>query len=129
MNEQIDTQLLMDLELAGRKAKENEEKLEVVDKQLSELEAFNVYLKEISESEEKEILASVGKGVYLRADMRKDKLLVDVGSGVLVKKDSEETKTILKDQTQKLHEMKIQLLGEQESLRNEIEVLSKKAQM
>ena len=56
-----------------------------------------------------EILASLGKGVYVKASMTDKKLFVDVGAGVIVKKSPADTEKIIDAQLKKLSEAKLQL--------------------
>ena len=80
----MDVELLMNLEKASQQSREIEEKLKVVEQQVAELESFRVSLDALKNSDEKEILASLGRGVFVKSDIKDEKFFVDVGSGIFV---------------------------------------------
>jgi prefoldin alpha subunit len=104
-------------------SKELEEKIGIVDKQIYELQHFQVHLGEIDKNKEKEILASLGKGVFVKSEIKDDKLFVDVGSGVLIRKDSREAREVIEDQLRKLGEMRLVVQGHIEKLGEELQDL------
>ena len=122
----MDVELLMNLEKASQQSREIEEKLKVVEQQVAELESFRVSLDALKNSDEKEILASLGRGVFVKSDIKDEKFFVDVGSGILVRKDAEESRRIVSEQIDKLNEMRIQLIAENESIGNELKLLAEK---
>tara|TARA_Y100000310_G_C20495678_1_gene721416 strand:- start:433 stop:816 length:384 start_codon:yes stop_codon:yes gene_type:complete len=105
MNQEISFKL----EELNRQSQEISERLKIVEQQLLELQNFERNLKELENSKETEVLASLGKGVFIKTDMKKEDLFVEVGSGILVKKSLEESKKIAEQQSKKLNEMKMQL--------------------
>jgi len=125
MNEEI----VARLQEEGQKSKEIEERLEVVDQQLSEMEKFNQVLEGLENRENDEMLASIGKGVYVKTKLSREDLYVDVGSGVVINKSMQETKKIIEQQKDKLHALKTELNMENESqnikLRELIEEIEK----
>ncbi|MEK6889664.1 MAG: prefoldin subunit alpha [Nanoarchaeota archaeon] len=107
--------------------KESEQHLEFIESQISELSTFHSNLKELSKSSDKKMLASIGKGVYLNAELRDKSLLVEIGKGIMINKSPEEIENILEGQIKKLSETKIYLqnqmdfyLGSLNSLINSI---------
>ena len=122
----MDVELLMNLEKASQQSREIEEKLKVVEQQVAELESFRVSLDALKNSDEKEILASLGRGVFVKSDIKDEKFFVDVGSGILVRKNAEESRRIVSEQIDKLNEMRIQLIAENESIGNELKLLAEK---
>ena len=105
--------------------RELDEKLNVVDKEINELEIFELHLKDITSNGKKEILASLGKGVYVKSDMIDSKLLVDVGSNIFVKKTPEQTKEVLSGQIKRLHDMKLILQQTIENMNSEMQKIVK----
>ena len=77
-------------------------------------------LEEIEGSVGKEIRASLGRGIFVKAKLLSEDLIVDVGSKNLVKKSILETKKIIKDQTEKLHEVKKELEERIEEINNSL---------
>lgn len=112
----MDQKISIKLEQLNRQAQEFEEKINIVEQQLLELLKFEKSLKDLESSEEKEILAPLGKGVFIEADMKKTKMFVEVGSGIFVKKNLEESKKIAEHQIKKLREIKNHLSVQRENL-------------
>ena len=98
-----------------KRSEEIERNLQFVNEQVAELEGFEKGLEFLQNEEEKEILAPLGKGVFVKVEKRKsEKLFVDVGAGVLVRKTPEETRKVILEQMRKFKEAKIQLTTELE---------------
>jgi prefoldin alpha subunit len=124
----MDQEVVMKLERSYQQSREIEEKLGIVEQQVNELQMFETNLKELESIPNKEMLASLGKGVFVKADMKEKKLYVDVGSGVLIKKTPAEALVVVKDQMEKLGEMQAQLQGQYEVLSGELQALMRKAE-
>lgn len=75
--------------------------IKILEKGLDELK-----LNEFDDSNGKEIMASLGRGIFVNAKIISDKVTVDVGGGNFVKKSSEETKKLLRTQLVKLGKLK-----------------------
>ena len=103
-----------------RQSHELEQYLEFIDSQISELEIFNENLGVLSKSEEKEILSSLGKGVFVKGNMNEKKLFVEVGSGVVLRKTPEETQETISLQIKRLKELRIQGLSQLDSTRSQL---------
>ena len=119
----MDQELLWRLEQSHQKLKDLEEKLSIVVQQIIELENFGESLEEIKTNEGKEILASLGKGVFVKSEIKDKKLFIDVGSGTLIRKDLGETQKVLRDQVSKLENMKVELESGMETLNQEVSTL------
>ena len=99
-----------------RKSEETEQSLSFVNQQISELESFSEELNSLENSEERQILANIGKGVFFKAKKEEgEKLFVDVGAGILVRKTPGETKEIIDGQIKKFNDARIRLKMELES--------------
>ncbi len=107
-------QLMLRATLIERHISELRDKLEFVSSQLSELEEFNAGFSSLKDTKDKEMLASLGKGIYIKAKPTDDKLLVNVGAGVIVKKSQEETKGIIEFQIKSFKEARLKLMSELE---------------
>ncbi|PIN94029.1 prefoldin subunit alpha [Candidatus Pacearchaeota archaeon CG10_big_fil_rev_8_21_14_0_10_31_24] len=91
---------------------ELEEHIKFLENQIQELEQFAERLTLLNKSTEKNILSSIGKGVYLPAELKDTNLLVEVGTGVIVKKSPMELKDVVIEQISKLQESKISLISQ-----------------
>jgi len=115
MAEEVDPQLMIKASQLEKKSKEIETDLQFVDNQILELEEFSKNLDFLSKSKEKEVLASLTKGVYVKANLSDNDLLVDVGGGVIIKKTAAETRKIIEEQLKKLREARVQLAAQYEA--------------
>ncbi len=94
--------------------KETEQHLEFIETQISELSTFHINLEDFSKSNEKKMLASLGKGVYVDAELKNKNLLVEIGKGIMINKSPEDIKKILEGQIKKLIETKTYLQNQME---------------
>ena len=72
-----------------------EQQLQIVEQHISDMQKINSGLDEIAKSEDKEILANIGKGIYIPAQIKSKDLIVEIGSKNFVKKTIPETKKII----------------------------------
>lgn len=93
-----------------QESQEVEQQLNFVVQQINELEVFSKNLEDLQNQKEKEILASLGKGVYVKAKRNgEEKIFVEVGAGVVLKKSILETREIIEGQIKKFKNARIQL--------------------
>ncbi len=99
-----------------------QEQLQAIDRAMMEMGQINLGLDEISgeKANGKEILAPIGRGIFVEAKLASEELMVDVGGANFIKKTIPETKEIIEEQIGKLGEMKNQLEGELEKINEEI---------
>ena len=122
----MDQEAMLKAALFERQSQEIQEKLELVTRQIYELEQFKKNLKDFSESKEKEMLSSVGIGIYVKTSLEEKDLFVDVGAGVIVRKTPEETVKVIEDQISKLNEARIALTAQMDSFNAELQNLLEK---
>ena len=96
------------------------QQLSAVEESLIYLESLNSGLEDIKNSKGKEILASIGKGIFVKAQLLSEELTVDVGGRNFVKKDISETKKIIEEQIKKLGEIKKELEEKIEEINKEM---------
>lgn len=106
-----------------RESEALEERKNFVEQQISELRNFNDELEKINARGE--ILASLGRGVFVRADMKED-FFVDIGSGVVVKKQLNEVRRIIEDQLGSLGKLGEETTKRLEELQKEFEIIINK---
>ncbi len=106
----MEQELIVQANLMEQQARELEGNLQIIDNQINELEQFLDGLGFLIKTRNKEILASVGKGVYVSSKIEKmDKLFVEVGAGVVVQKTPEDTAEVVKNQISRLKEARFQI--------------------
>jgi len=120
-------EILMIAELE-QEMKQLEERLGMLEQQTLEMQKLEQSLDEIKKNKEKKIMAGLGRGIFMKAEIKEEDLFVDVGSGVILKKSVEDTKKIIKEQVKKMFEFKQKLIGRAEQIRTEMEMIIEKAQ-
>jgi len=104
-------EIIMKASLIEKHLNELNERIEYVIQQILELEEFKSNLKFLKEAKGKEILATLGKGIYAKSLCQDENLFVNVGAGIVVKKTLKETEEIITSQIKNLHEAKTSLLA------------------
>ncbi|MBX4212618.1 prefoldin subunit alpha [Candidatus Pacearchaeota archaeon] len=105
----MDQELILKASFLEQHAKESEQNLEMVRQQIAQLTEFLEHISSLADSSDKEMLASLGKGVYVKSSLAEKKLFVEVGAGVIVRKTPEETKKVIESQITRLNEVRVQL--------------------
>jgi len=105
-----------------RGSEEAERDLKFVNQQIEELTEFKENLDNFdNKGDDKEILASLGKGVYVKSNLAdEEKLFVEVGAGIVVRKTKEETKKAIESQLIKFKEANTQLREKLEFFADEL---------
>lgn len=105
-----------------------QEQLESVNRGISDLELLNLDLEDLKESKGKEIMAPVGRGIFIKSSIVSEELNVDIGGGNFVKKSVDETKEIINSQIKKLEKVKIELEDSLKKMNSRIEELIKEVE-
>lgn len=100
----------MRVQMLGQEAEKIEQQIGLFDQQITEFNAVKDSLESIQNSNEKEILANLGKGIFIKADIKDKQLYVNVGKDVIVRKDIPSALKIVEEQTQRLIEGKAELI-------------------
>ncbi|MBU2616260.1 MAG: prefoldin subunit alpha [Nanoarchaeota archaeon] len=95
------------------------QQFQAIEEGVIELSSLSMGLEEVDVSEGEEILAPIGRGVFVKAKITSKELIVDVGNRTLVKKDIPETKKIIEEQISKLESLKKDLENNMESIQEE----------
>jgi prefoldin alpha subunit len=97
-----------------------QEQLNAVEQTTIDLQTLDLGLDDLKDSENKEILAQVGRGIFVKAKVTSDDLIVDIGGKNFVTKSIENTKEVLKGQVEKLGKIKEDLEKELDKINEEI---------
>ena len=103
-NPQEQQEIMFKLSILEQHTNQLQQQTEAIDQGIIELESLNLDLNEIIGSKGKEVLASVGKGIFAKTKLLSESLIMDVGGGNFVKKSVPETQKVIKDQIKKLEE-------------------------
>ena len=76
----------------------------------------------------KDVLAQVGKNIFVKTKLAAEDLIVDIGNGNFVKKNIDDTKKLIGEQTKKLEKIRDELNSALESINQEMTSLILNAQ-
>jgi len=112
---------IMQIQMMEQEANQLNEQLQLIEQNVGELAELKESLKEIDAMEDgKEILANLGKRIYLPVEVKDKELIVEVGKGNLVKKNIPETLKVVESQINKLEDGKVQISNRMEELQAEM---------
>ena len=116
----MDEEINQRFRIFEREIAQIQEQLQAIEQATLDLSQINFGLDEIPKNKDSEILAPIGRGIFVKAKIISDELTVDVGEGTFVKKTIPETKKIILEQIEKLNNMKNDLENELEKINQEI---------
>lgn len=100
---------ILKISMLEQQAQQIHQQLEIVEKTIVEMESLEKGLEEIVGKRDKEILASLGKGIFIKSKILSEELFVDIGGGNVIKKTIPETKELIREQIEKLKNIKTEL--------------------
>lgn len=113
-----DSQKLFEIRMLEQQYNQIQAQIDSIKKVTKEIKKLKSELSELKIG--KEILASVGKGVFVKAQILSEKLKVDIGGKNIIEKTIPETKNIISMQIKKLNDVQKELEENLEKLRKEI---------
>ena len=116
----MDQQQLIQIQMMEQEANQLNQQLQLIEQHLKEMQKLKEGLDELEITEEKDILANIGRGIYIPAKITDKNLIVEVGKGNLVKKTIPETKKIIEEQLTRLVSAKNQVDERINSLQTEM---------
>lgn len=126
MNEQ---EYFMQINMMGQEAQRLEQQIQVIDQQIMELNAVRESLQAISTSNGKaEILASLGKGIFVKADLKDKEVFVNVGKDVIIKKTPEETLKVIEHETTRMIEGKDMFISKIQEIQDQMQSMMEEMQ-
>lgn len=94
--------------------------IQAIEQATLDMERVKIGLHEIQGKVGSEILAPIGRGIFLKAKIVSDEPLVDIGNGNFIKKTISETNETINEQKDKLERMKKELENELDKIGEEI---------
>lgn len=116
-------QLQLDFSVFEEKMNNLNYQLQAIEEAIREMNSIDKGLDEIKNSKGKEILAPLGRGVFVETILKSNKILMDVGGKNFVKKTPDETREIIKKQIKKLGEVKKEIGDNLENLEGELRAI------
>ena len=114
-------ELIYKLSLFEHQMRQMQEQIEAIEQGINELGSLNFGLDELKGNTGKEILAPLGRGIFIKANLISEDLIVDVGGKNFVKKSIPKTKEIIEEQIKKLVSVKGELNENLEKMSKEME--------
>jgi len=118
--EQTEQELLYNLGVFEQQIQQLQQQLQLIEKNILDLNSLDFGLDEIRGSVGKEILAQLGRGIFAKTKLISEDLIVDIGEKTLVKKTIPETKKLIQEQIKKLEEIKKELQNNLEEINVEL---------
>lgn len=97
-----------------------QEQLKLIEQAIFDMSTISMGLDELVGKEGEEIMAPVGRGIFVRAKLLSEDLTVDVGEKHFVKKTIPESKELISEQLDKLKDTKKDLEGELDKINEDI---------
>ena len=97
-----------------------QQQLQAVENAIVELTSLSLGTEELKGKTGKEILAPMGKGVFVKTKLLSEDLVVDVGGGNFVKKDIDSTKNLIGGQVKKLEGAREELNKAMEEINSQL---------
>ena len=116
----MDQEVIMRIQMMEQETNQLNEQLKSVDFSVAEMNDLKESLEEIESNENKEIMVNLGKRIFIPVKISDKKLIVEVGKGNFVKKSVIETKLVVDEESEKLNEAKIHIMGRLEELQEEM---------
>ncbi len=121
----MEQEQLIQLQIIEQESNQLEQQLQLIEQHLVEIQQLKTGLDELEKTSEKQILANIGKGIYVPAEIKNKDLIVEVGNKNFVKKSIPETKKIIEEQIKKLNSAKQQIIGKVNELQEQMNELIK----
>jgi len=102
-------ELMFKLQMFEQQAQQIQQQMQAVEQAVIDMTSLDFGLSELVSKEGKEIMAPVGRGIFVKAKLISEELVVDVGSKNFVTKTIPQTKELIKGQIDKLSEVQGEL--------------------
>jgi prefoldin alpha subunit len=119
-NEHDERELAVKFQMFEQQIRLIQEQLQAVNQAIIEMESLELGLDELIGKKEKEIISPIGRGIYVKSKLISEDMLIDIGNKNFITKSIPDTKKLLKDQIQKLGNVKAELEGELDKINQEI---------
>lgn len=124
----MNIQLIEQAQALQEESQALEERLQFIAQQFEELTALMTGIDILPFAPQKEMLSSLGKGLFVKTQFEDKQLYVDIGAGVIVKKTPVQVQEIIRGQLRGLMELReetqhrlIELKGEFENLLGQLQ--------
>ncbi|MAE49521.1 prefoldin subunit alpha [Candidatus Pacearchaeota archaeon] len=120
--------LFMQASQIEQQSQQAQQHLQMIEEQIKELDDFKSHLDSLKGKKDQELLAGLGKGVFVKTDLTSDQLYVNVGSGVVVQKTPDQAKTTIDSQIKQLQEARLHITAQIETMNQQLMSLFQEVQ-
>jgi len=120
MESQEEQELMMKLQMFEQQIRQLQEQMQAVENGIAELSSLHLGLEDMKGAGGKEILAPVGRGMFIKTKLLSEELFVDIGEKNFVKKTIPGSQKIIASQVKKLEELKKELANNLEKINAEL---------
>ena len=103
--EENQQELIFKLSMFEQQIQQLQQQLRAIEQAVVEMSSLKIGLDEFKDSE-KEILAPIGRGIFIKAKSISEELILDVGGKNFVTKNIPQTKELIEEQIKKLEEIR-----------------------
>jgi len=119
--EENSQELMLKLSMYEQQIQQLQQQLQSIEQSLVELGSLSIGVGDLEGKKGKEIMAPIGRGIFVKAKVLEETLRVDIGNKIFVNKTIADTKKLIDEQIKKLEEVKKEMDDSLESLGNEIQ--------
>ena len=113
-------ELMFKFQMFEQQIQQIQQQLQAVEQAIVEMNSLNLGLDELVGAEGKEIMAPIGRGIFVKAKLLSEELTVDIGDKNLVKKSIADTKNLIQGQIDKLKEAQKSLEKSMDEINSEL---------
>ncbi|MBD3247492.1 prefoldin subunit alpha [Candidatus Pacearchaeota archaeon] len=118
--EQDEQELRVKFQMFEQQIRSLQQQMQAVEKAVNEMNTLKSGLNELKGQKDKEIKASIGRGIFVSAKLLSENLTVDIGDGKFVKKSIPDTQELIEDQISKLKDVQKELEGKMQEINQEL---------
>ncbi len=123
--ERAEQEKLLKLSIFEQQANQINQQLQLVEQQIVELQLLKMHLGDIEKTNEKEeILASIGRNMFIQTSLASKEVFVDVGAKTVLKKTPDEAKKIVDKDINRMIELRDKITNEFDRLAQEVSKIS-----
>jgi prefoldin alpha subunit len=97
-------ELMFKLSMFEQQIQNIQQQVQAIERAINDLSLLVIGLEDLNGSEGKEILAPIGRGIFVKSKVLSEELIVDIGGGNLISKTIPDTQDIIKKQIEKLED-------------------------
>jgi len=121
-------EIILRLGMIEQEMNKLQEHLQLIEQNILELQNLQMSLQELKDSKEKQMLANLGKNIFIETEVQNKNLFVDVGNKTFVKKNIPETIKIIEEQISKLMQAKNHVLGKMQETQQQAQSIIAEAE-